>query len=576
MTLEPRGLLATWDPVRTALTVYGASKVAHANRRFLARMIGLEERAIELVENDVGGAFGVRGEFYPEDFLIPFAARALGRPVKWIEDRRENLMAANHARDAHCELEIACTREGRIIGLRGEAVTDIGAYMRTNGVTPSRNIAQVCSGPYRIENIRVGVTLLLTNKTPVGTYRGPGRFETDFFRERLFDIAAAEMGIDRVEFRRRNLIAEADMPYALAELKPYSGRTACDSGDYGGSLERCLNEFDWTGKQALNGQCIAGRYHGIGLGCYIEGGGSGPRESARLVLETDGRVSVYVGSSSVGQGIETSLAQIAADALGLPFEGIRAVYHGSTAHVREGFGAYSSRCVVQGGSAIVLAAGELLKRLSAEAARQLGCSEQQLSRQPGGWQSAAGRSIGWKTLGQSAPFEAEATFSSQARTYSYGAHAAHVAVDSRTGAIEVLDYVAVEDVGRVINPLILHGQTQGAIVQGMGGVFLEQLVYDAEGQLLTGSFADYLLPTASGIPPMTIVATGDKPSPHNPLGAKGAGEGGIIAVGGVLANAVSAALARFGVQANDLPLSPARIWALINAQRPPGPNPEQP
>ena len=219
--MEPRGLLAEWNAGR--LTVYGAAKVAFTNRRILAKQMGLAEDAIRMVENDVGGGFGVRGEFYPEDFLIPFAARLTGRPVKWIEDRREHLLATNHARDVGCELEIACDRSGTILALRGHAKADVGAYIRTNGATGARNTAQILSGPYRVSNIRIEVSLLVTNKAPVGTYRGPGRFEADFFRERLFDMAAGDLGIDRIEFRRRNLLTEAEMPYALAkvaELQP--------------------------------------------------------------------------------------------------------------------------------------------------------------------------------------------------------------------------------------------------------------------------------------------------------------------------------------------------------------------
>ena len=228
--MEPRGLLAEWDAEQQRLTVSGAAKVAFANRRTLARMLGLPEQSVRMLEYDVGGGFGARGEFYPEDFLIPFAAKLTSRPVKWIEDRRENLLATNHARDAECELEIACTREGKILGLRGHAFTDLGAYLRTVGATASRNITQVMSGPYRIPHIHIDVSLLMTNKTPSGTYRAPGRFEADFFRERLLDMAARDLGIDRVEFRRRNLIAEADMPYRLAKVLVLDIETECDSG----------------------------------------------------------------------------------------------------------------------------------------------------------------------------------------------------------------------------------------------------------------------------------------------------------------------------------------------------------
>ena len=323
--MEPRGLLAQWNAEQGRMTVYGAAKVAFVNRRILAKQMGLPEDAIRMVENDVGGGFGARGEFYPEDYLIPFAARFTGRPVKWIEDRREHLLATNHSRDAACELEIACDRDGTILALRGRATTDQGAYIRTNGPTPARNIAQVLPGPYRIPHVRIDVSLIMTNKTPVGTYRGPGRFEADFFRERLLDIAAGELGIDRVEFRRKNLIARAEMPYPLPTVGPLNIASETDSGDYGDTLNRCLDEIDWPAKSAMDGKLIDGCYRGTAIGCYLEGGASGPKESARLVLEEDGRVCVHVGSSSIGQGLETSCAQIAADALELPLDAIKAV-----------------------------------------------------------------------------------------------------------------------------------------------------------------------------------------------------------------------------------------------------------
>jgi aerobic carbon-monoxide dehydrogenase large subunit len=562
--MEPRGLLAEWDAGRARMAVSGAAKVPFPNRRMLAKMLDLPEASIRMLEYDVGGGFGARGEFYPEDFLIPFAARLTGRPVKWIEDRRENLLATNHARDAECELEIACAGDGTILGLRGRAFTDLGAYLRTVGATASRNIAQVMSGPYRIPHVHMDVSLLMTNKTPSGTYRGPGRFEADFFRERLIDIAARELRLDPVAFRRQNLIPEAEMPYALAKILVLEIETECDSGDYRSTLARCLAEFDWAGKAGLQGRLIDGRYHGLAIGCYIEGGASGPKENARLRLEPDGTVSVFVGSSSVGQGIETVFAQIAADALEIPMDRIKGVFHGSTDHVSEGFGSYSSRSTVMGGSAIVLAAAELRQAIRAAAAKRLGCAVGDIAIDQ---DSAIGPGRATVALGELAGLSVESSYASNKRTYSYGAHAAHVAVDPKTGHVQVIDYLAVEDVGRIINPLTLHGQAVGAVVQGLGGALLEHFIYDEHGQLLTGSLADYLLPTASDFPSIRAVALEEKPAPHNPLGAKGAGEGGIIPVGGVIANAVAAALASLGVVPRDLPLSPPRVWQLIKDAR---------
>ena len=560
--METRGLLAHWDAGR--LTVHGAAKVAFVNRRVLARALGLPQNAIRMVEDDVGGGFGARGEFYPEDYLIPFAARLTGRPVKWIEDRREHLTATNHARDAQCDLEIACDRDGAILALRACAATDQGAYIRTNGPTPARNIAQVLTGPYRIPHVRIDVSLMVTNKTPVGTYRGPGRFEADFFRERLFDMAAGELGIDRIEFRRRNFISEAEQPYPLPTVEPLNIASETDSGDYRSTLDRCLEEIDWTARSAVDGKLIDGRYRGTAVGCYLEGGASGPKEGARLGLDDDGRVSVYVGSSSIGQGLETVCAQIAADALELPLAAIKGVFHGSTDHVTEGYGSYSSRSVVMGGNAIVLAADKLRAMIRTAAAEKFNCTAEEIQIDAGLIRGRDGRSLELKEL---TGLVAETSFASSKRTYSYGAHAAHVAVDAKTGHVELIDYVAVEDVGRIINPLTLHGQAVGAVVQGLGGTFLEHFIYDEEGQLLTGSFADYLMPSASDFPSIRAVALEERPSPNNPLGAKGAGEGGIIPVAGVIANAVAAALRTLGIEPRELPLSPERVWELINARK---------
>jgi carbon-monoxide dehydrogenase large subunit len=563
MTMETRGLLAEWDAASGHLTVTGLTKVVFHNRRILAKQMGLAEDAITMIEADVGGGFGVRGEFYPEDFLVPFAARKLGRPVKWVEDRREHLIASNHARDAECELEIACERDGTIRGLRGCGAVDLGAYIRTNGVTAARNTAQVLSGPYRVPNMHFENELLMTNKTPSGTYRGPGRFEADFFRERLFDMAANDLGIDRVEFRRKNLIAEHEMPWELPTVQPLDQGTATDTGDYRQTLDHCLHDFGWAEKVKLAGQLIDGRRHGIAVGCYLEGGGSGPRENVRMVLERDGTVALYTGSSSVGQGVETVMAQIAADALDMPMSRINRVQHGSTIYVKQGYGSYSSRSIVMGGSAIVQAAENLKSAIRAAAAKRLQCAPDAISIDG---DNAVGPNRASISLAELAAdgISSEGTYASRNRTYSYGAHAAHVAVDPGTGHVALLDYVAIEDVGRIINPLTLHGQTVGAIVQGLGGALLEDLAYDAEGQFLAGSLADYLVPTASDFPVIRCHALEEKPAPGNPLGAKGAGEGGIIPVGGVIANAVANAL---GVEPNALPLSPPRVWELVQQQK---------
>ena len=563
LPMEPRGLLAEWDLGRRRMTVLGAAKVPFFNRDTLAAMLGLAPADVDLIENDVGGGFGARGEFYPEDFLIPFAARHVGRPVRWIEDRREHLTAMNHARQADCEVEIACRRDGTILGLRGEVFVDLGAYVRTNGLIQPRTLAQFFSGPYRVPNIHVTSTALLTNKTPSGTYRAPGRYEASFFCERLIELAAGDLEIDSAEMRRRNLIAAAEMPYKLARLEPGgpAADTECDSGDYGEALERCLAEFGWAEKRALRGRLIDGRYHGIAIACFIEGSGAGPKETARLELEPDGIVAVYVGSAAVGQGLETVMAQIAADTLGLPLDQVR-VLHGSTPYLGEGYGAFASRSTVLGGSAVFEGAKALLEKLRAAAAARLGASAADVELVDGRARTADGRSLSFRDLAVDG-LRVDTAFANNNRlTYSYGSAAAHVAVDPGTGRVELIDFMVVEDVGRIVNPLTLHGQAIGGVVQGLGGAFMENLVYDANGQLLAGNLADYLIPTASDFPRIRAIALENHPSTSNPLGVKGAGEGAIIPVGGLMANAVADALASFGAMPNQLPLSPARVWQM--------------
>jgi carbon-monoxide dehydrogenase large subunit len=472
-------------------------------------------------------------------------------------------MTIAHSRETECELEIALERDGTIVALRGEIWCDIGAYVRPNGMTPVRNVAQFTTGPYRVRNLSLAAHAMTTNKTPSGTYRGPGRFEGCFFMDRLLDMAASDLGLDRLDIRRRNLIARDEMPYRLASVEPNDGfgETACDSGDYASTFGRCVIEARWAEKASLAGKLIDGRYHGLGIACFIEGGGSGPKENARMVVEAGGTVSVYVGSSAVGQGIETIMAQIAADALELPLERVK-VFHGSTTYLRDGVGAYGSRSTVMGGSAIVLAADALVAKFRAAAAETFGVAIDEVGVVEGVAVASDGRKL---ALVEGLAVDAE--FRNSKATYSYGTTIAHVAVDPATGAVEVLDLVTVDDVGRVINPLTLHGQVVGATVQGLGSVFSEEIRYDASGQPLVGSLADYLIPVATDYPNVTTISLEEHPSPNNPLGAKGAGEGGIIPIGGAVANAVASALKSLSIEPRELPLTPARVWQLIAEAR---------
>ncbi len=563
LPMEPRGLLADWDAGTERLTIEGAAKVPFANRKMLAAMMGLTEDAIDMIESDVGGGFGARGEFFAEDFLIPFASRLTGRPVKWIEDRRDHLLTMGHAREMDCDIEIACASDGTILGLRGEVWVDAGAYYRTNGTISPRNVAQFMSGPYRVPNVDIQSHAMLTNKAPIGTYRGPGRFETDYFRERFFDIVAGELGIDQVEFRRRNLVVEEEMPYSIATIRPVEREEEFDSGDYLMTLNRCLKEFGWSEKEKLRGKLVDGLYHGLAVACFIEGGAAGPSENARVVLQPDGDVHVFVGSTAVGQGVLTVLTQIAADALELPIERVK-LFHGSTTYVSEGFGSYHSRSTVMGGSAILLAVEKLGEHIREVAAKKLDCSPESLEIIDGLVRAGDGGSVRFADLAGDVP-EVEETFHNHKHTYAYGSAAAHVTVDPNTGHVELIDMLMVEDVGRIVNPITLHGQAIGAMVQGLGGAFLEHMIYDENAQVVTGTLADYLVPQSSNFPNIRAIMLEEKPSPINPLGVKGGGEGGILPCGGIMANAVASALSSFGLQPNQLPLSPSYIWGLINA-----------
>ncbi len=570
--LETRGLVAQFDTGRNELTAWGVTKLLHYNRQVIASFLRLPEHKLHFIEKDVGGGFGIRGELYPEDFLIPFAAMKLGRPVKWIEDRREHLMAANHSREIGCELEIAARRDGTVLGLSAKIYGDMGAYVRTHGGLVPCSTAALLTGPYRIANFQCVVHCVMTNKTGMGTFRAPGRYESCFFRERMLDMMAADLKIDPVELRRRNLIRPEEIPYTVGVTRPGSNPTVLDSGNYPSALERALKEFEYDKLKRLQGRFENGRYHGIGLAYFVKNtGGLEPYEGARVVIGDGHSVAVYISISMLGQGHETAMAQICADTLGVPMDWI-SVFHGNTDQIPLGWGTFASRGTVMCGSALYLAAGKLKQKLLAAAGKHLGVEAARLELREGkiyqkGTEtppldlsdlvSLVRASV---TLNQGRPeLEETAYFNSSLMTYSYGVHLAHVAVDPETGMLELLKYLVVEDVGRVINPLLVHGQTVGAAVQGIGGTLLEQLVYSANGQLLTTTFRDYLLPSSTDVPPIESVILEEAPSPLNPLGVKGAGEGGIVGTGAALANAVTMALRSLGVEVRELPLSPDRI-----------------
>jgi carbon-monoxide dehydrogenase large subunit len=571
--LEARGLVAVWDAAETRMTVFGITKVPFFNRTMLASMLDLPEASVVMKVADAGGGFGVRGEFYPEDFLIPALARRLDRPVKWIEDRREHFLATNHSREAACDLEIACDREGVIIGLRGEVTIDIGAYARGTGGTSPTRCAQFLPGPYRIPNFACKVNAYVSNKTPSGTYRGPGRVEANFFRERLIDIAAADLEIDAADIRHRNFVRPQEMPFNIGRLVTYEEPAKFDSGDFGAVLEQALKEIGLPGKADIQGRKIDGWYHGIGFASFVESSAGGAKEKARIRLASNGMLDVYVGATSSGQGHETVFAQVCADELQILHDRIRIIC-ASTDELEEGFGTWHSRSAVMSGNAVRTTARAFVNRLRSVASDYFGRPNVAIDWQNGLFhRSDTEARVDLATLAAFSAARGETvdvtgTFDyTGAKPFSYGTHAAHVAVDPRTGRVELIDFIAIEDIGRVLNPLIVHGQALGAIMQGLGGTFMEHLRYDEDGQLLTASLADYLLPTATDFPAIRGKFMELALAPGNPLGVKGAGEGGIVAVAAAVTNAVSAALSSFGVQVLSLPISPPSIWRLIHGSQ---------
>jgi aerobic carbon-monoxide dehydrogenase large subunit len=567
--IETRGAVARLNRDTGVLEIYGAAKIPHINRRALAAMLGLALDKIHLFEGHVGGGFGIRGELYPEDVLVALAALRLGRPVKWVEDRREHLLAANHSRDQHYRLRAAVDHDGRIIGLDAELWHDQGAYVRTHAATvPDLGIAML-PGPYRVPAFRGTAHVRLTNKTPAGTYRGPARFESTLARERLIDAIAAELGKASDEVRHINLIPKHLMPYDRG-FKTLGTPLILDSGDYAGLLARFHEHFDTRGtRERVARRRAAGEAVGFGYAFFLEKSGLGPFEGARVTLEPDGTIEIVTGTASLGQGVETVLAQISAETLGAPMSAFR-VIHGQTDRISEGCGSFASRATAMAGPAVAAASERLKDRILEVAAVLLQRPAATLTLASGLIVPADGTISPSLTLAEAAsgankPLTEEQWFRAEEMNYPYGIHGAVVAVDTETGAVRVEQVVIAYDVGRAINPMLICGQLAGGMAQGVGGALLEEFRYDDNGQPLSVTFADYLVPTAAEVPPLDILITEDAPSPVNPLGVKGAGEGGLTGIGAAIASAIDDAIGQ-KVAVRRLPVNTADLHRILKVR----------
>ncbi|HEY6024978.1 MAG TPA: xanthine dehydrogenase family protein molybdopterin-binding subunit [Pseudolabrys sp.] len=570
--LETRGAIARYDVERDILELHGAAKVPHWNRDAIAQMLGRPRESVQLYEGHVGGGFGIRGEIYPEDVLASAAALKFRRPVKWIEDRREHLIAANHSREQHHRVRAAIDAQGHILGIEDEFFHDNGAYMRTHAATVPDLAAAMLPGPYRVPAYRAIGHIRLTNKTPCGTYRAPGRYESTFVRERLLDAIAAEVGVDKVEIRKRNLIGKSAMPYTLG-LDTLGTQIVYDSGDYALLLDKALNIAGWPELQEkLNARRKNGELVGAGMAMFVEKSGLGPFDTVHVEVKSDGIIEVVTGVASIGQGVETVIAQICADALDVDYSNIR-VIHGQTDRIARGMGAFASRVTVMCGEATRLAATKLRDKALHAAAElmQTGAAALDILNGEVVRADGSGPSMPLAELARALPdgLSAEDTFESTHMVYPYGVHVAAVRVDADTGNVAIERYVIAYDIGKAVNPRLVEGQIAGGLAQGIGGALLEEFRYDENGEPLSVTFADYLMPTAREMPEPSILICEDAPSPLNPLGLKGAGEGGANPVGAVIASAIDDALQRPGA-VTQLPVTPQRLkFILRNASGPP-------
>ncbi len=566
--METRGLLAEWDAHADRLTVWGMTKVPYFNRRTLAAMLKLDEAHIDFAESDVGGGFGARGEFYPEDFLIPFLARRLERPVKWVEERREHFLTINHSREQQWSIVAAADERGRLLALDASLVNVMGGYLRTHGVWAAALTASYLPGPYRWPGYRCRVSCVMTSKTPTGTVRAPGFYEGTFVRERIIDLLAERSGLDPAEMRRRNLARPTDEPYTVSTVAAaVTGRTADFAGeDFGEMFEHALKAGRYAERVAecreLNAAGGDVRY-GVGLAAVVETSGTGPFETAKVALTSEGRIVLAAGSTSLGQGLPTTLAQVCAEVIQVSPADI-AVHLGDTRWMAQGVGSSASRSAVMAGTAVYRASTRLREQIVALAAARFEASPADITLEDGAAfvRGVPDRRCSLREIAALAggPLEAEWRHETTSAIGSFGVHLSVVGVDVTTGEVRPETHFVLCDVGRAINPAIVEGQLVGAVIQGLGHATMEELVYDPSGQLLSGTFMDYAMPTAARVPQVELLVH-EAPTLSNPLGVKGAGEAGTSGVGAAVANAVAGAVG--AAAARHLPVTAPRVKAAL-------------
>jgi carbon-monoxide dehydrogenase large subunit len=575
MPLETRGVVAAWDRRDSTLTTWNSTQVAHFVQQGLAPALELAPHQVRVIAPDLGGGFGTKASGYPEDVLVPLAARALGRPVKWVETRREHMMSAGHARHQTHEIALAARRDGTILAVKDRIWLDLGAYNVWGIVLPYNTVAHLL-GPQRVRDLRVEVRGVVTNKVPNAPYRGAGRPETVFAMDRAVDCLARELRIDPADIRRRNYIRSDELPWDLGMPYRDGNPLVYDTGDFPAALEAALKAADYDGFRREQPRLRErGVYRGIGISGYVEGTAIGPFEGAHVKLDLAGRVIVATGAVCSGQGHETSFAQVAADTLGVPIDWVT-VTGGDTATVPFGVGTFASRSGVTAGNSIADAAGQVRAKLVAAGAVLLEAAAADIEIEDGRLfvRGAPNSAIELGRVVQAAiptfarpgvvppDFEASAYHHVPTVTYASAVHVAQVEVDIGTGRTRLLRYVVAHDCGKVINPMIVDGQIHGGVAQGVGGALFEDMAYDAEGQLLAGTLMDYAVPVATDLPPIETVHL-EYPSPRNPLGMKGLGEGGAISPPAAIANAIDDALAPFGVRVTATPATSARVFELI-------------